>query len=341
MQQLAGKLAALDPEAGAALHVISYFDTLVDGHVGLETLVRGAAVLSGSSARFVDPERHLVLRVQPDGRTVAPTEAPDDAWASITVLEGEPATAWLETSEPGPVDALVLERLAAGVRAVWDRTRGRVVRDDGAALEVLVDLDGPLELRARAARRLGWAADAVVTVVALRPDDPAAPGPLLGGAHVLLEPPPGSPAARPAGRAGIGGAVPVVEAGRSWQQARAALRFTAAGTPDDPGPRTVAYAALGGLALLADVVGPATPRSPDVLDLDRAATTAPWALTTLEGVAGSVSLRAASVVGHVHHSTLQARLTHLEESLGWSVSDPQGRLRLQLALALRRLHATA
>ncbi|GID29343.1 hypothetical protein Abr02nite_43260 [Paractinoplanes brasiliensis] len=39
----------------------------------------------------------------------------------------------------------------------------------------------------------------------------------------------------------------------------------------------------------------------------------------------------------MHHSTLQDRLAHTLPVLGWEVRDPHGRLRLQLALALRRL----
>ncbi|WP_295696696.1 helix-turn-helix domain-containing protein [Lapillicoccus sp.] len=61
-------------------------------------------------------------------------------------------------------------------------------------------------------------------------------------------------------------------------------------------------------------------------------------LETLDQIASHSSLRAASQDAHVHHSTLQARVQQFEALLGWSVSDPQGRLRLQLALALRRLH---
>ena len=47
MQELVARLSALDPEAGTVLKVITYFDKLIEGRVGLETLVRGAAVLSG------------------------------------------------------------------------------------------------------------------------------------------------------------------------------------------------------------------------------------------------------------------------------------------------------
>ncbi|MFI2629198.1 helix-turn-helix domain-containing protein [Streptomyces collinus] len=48
-------------------------------------------------------------------------------------------------------------------------------------------------------------------------------------------------------------------------------------------------------------------------------------------------MRAAAAGINVHHSTLQDRLTHAEHLLGWPLRTPQGRLRLQLALTMRRL----
>lgn len=38
MKELAGRLAALDPEAGAALRVIAYFDRLAETRAGLEAI---------------------------------------------------------------------------------------------------------------------------------------------------------------------------------------------------------------------------------------------------------------------------------------------------------------
>ena len=43
MKELAGRLTALDPDAGAAVQVISYFDRLAESRAGLEALVSGAA----------------------------------------------------------------------------------------------------------------------------------------------------------------------------------------------------------------------------------------------------------------------------------------------------------
>ncbi len=68
MKELAGRLAALDPDAGAALQVIAYFDRLIEGRAGLESLVRGAAVLSGCPARLVDEERGVRVRVEAEER---------------------------------------------------------------------------------------------------------------------------------------------------------------------------------------------------------------------------------------------------------------------------------
>lgn len=41
MKELAGRLTALDPDAGAAVRVIAYFDRLSEARAGLEALVRG------------------------------------------------------------------------------------------------------------------------------------------------------------------------------------------------------------------------------------------------------------------------------------------------------------
>ncbi|NUW30853.1 helix-turn-helix domain-containing protein [Nonomuraea sp. SMC257] len=139
-------------------------------------------------------------------------------------------------------------------------------------------------------------------------------------------------------RLGIGRAVPVLELPESWRSARLALRLTAEGTDDDPGPRVVYADDLGALELLAAAVDPGTWKDvPDVRALDRAAGAAPWMLATLHAVAGAVSLRAAAAELTVHHSTLLDRLVRAEHLLGWSVRTPQGRVRLHLAFAVRRL----
>ncbi|MEU1256231.1 helix-turn-helix domain-containing protein [Streptomyces chartreusis] len=327
MKELAGRLTALDPDAGAAVRVIAYFDRLAEGRAGLEALVRGAAVLAGVPARLVDVERRVRVRVEADGTRRESETATDPAWPSVALTPGGVAALWLERAgqaEPSVVDAVILERAAGVIRVVLDRTRGRAPADDPALVETVLDASAPEAARLHAARGLGL--------------DPAAPARVLApldGRPVVV---PAYPdAVPPVGRVGVGPAVPVLELPRSWSEARVALRFSAEGTAQDPGPGVVHADELGGIALLADVVVPGAEPPPDVQALEAASAAAPWLLGTLHAVASTVSLRAAAAEINVHHSTLQERLAHAEHLLGWPLRTPQGRFRLGLALAMRHL----
>ncbi|MFD5126929.1 helix-turn-helix domain-containing protein [Streptomyces olindensis] len=435
MKELAGRLTALDPDAGAAVRVIAYFDRLAESRAGVEALVRGAAVLAGCPARLVDPERRVHVRVEPDGTRRDAELPPDPAWPSARLAPDGAAALWLErdgfapgssdkasagavpgtvdavrltraatgkggitpapatpragaserlagaapgtsdsspaTALPSVVDAVILERAAGALRVVLDRTRGRVPADDPALIETLLDGTAPEQARLHAARRLGL--DPAVPARALAPldgrprvvvadaeslpagdgatparaSDPERPASARAASHPRTGTSagtgtaPGSAASDArrfsAGRLGVGPAVPVLELPRSWDAARTALRFTAEGTPQDPGPRVVYAEELGGIALLADLVAPGAEPPPDVRALEAAATHTPWLLSTLHAVASTASLRAAATGVNVHHSTLQDRLAHAEHLLGWPLRTPQGRLRLQLALTMRHL----
>ncbi|WP_431034570.1 helix-turn-helix domain-containing protein [Streptomyces sp. P6-2-1] len=359
MRELAGRLAALDPDAGEAVRVIAYFDRLTAERAGLEALVRGAAVLAGSAARLADPAHGVRIRVEPDGRRVdgpARTPVPPGTdWPGVPLGPGGPRVLWLERpGEPGPVGAMVLERAATAVRAALDRTRGRVPvipgppERDSASVEVLLDADAPAPARELAARRLGLGplarafarADGTADVADATHDsgahDSAAHDSAAHeGAGREGHAPEGVPHTP---RTGIGPAVAPLDLPYSYAQARIALRFTAEGTPADPGSRWIRAEELGGLSVLAAAVGPRTAPVPDVTALRRAHEAAPWALLTLHAVAAHTSLRTAAAALTVHHSTLQERLAHAERLLGWNVREPAGRLRLQLALALDRLH---
>ena len=319
MEDLVGRLSALDPDAGAAIKVIAYFDRLVEGRAGLEPVVRGAAVLTGCPARLVDDERGVRVRVDAEGVVDPDVGPPDPAWLSAPLHPGGPPALWLERAGPaGPVEAMVLERALSAARGALARTRGPAPADDVAAV-----LDAAVDERSRlrAARRLGLGATARAVAVD-------------GGRAKVLT----ADQEVPATRAGVGPTVPVADLPSSWAAARTALRFAAAGDEQDPGPSVVHADELGGLAVLAATVGPGSEPISDVRDLERARSTAPWALATLVAVATTSSLRTAATTLVVHHSTLQDRLAHVEELLGWSVRDPAGKLRLQLAVALRRLH---
>ena len=343
MKELAGRLTALDPDAGVAVRVIAYFDRLAESRAGLEALVRGAAVLAGCPARLVDEARHVRIRVEPDGTrrdAAAADPAPDAGWPREPLLPGDPAGAalWLEREgaalpeggAPSVVDAVILERAAGVIRQVLDRTRGRAPAEDSALTETLLDPAADEPARLLAAKHLGL-------------DQAADPSALFRAVAVFGGRPRVLPADSdlPPGRLGVGPAVSVLELPRSWSAARTALRFTAAGTAHDPGAHVVHADELGDLALLEKLFVPGAEPPADVRALETAIADAPWMLVTLHAVAATASLRAAATEINVHHSTLQARIAHAEALLGWSIHTPQGLLRLHLALVLRHLAATA
>ncbi|MEU1185354.1 helix-turn-helix domain-containing protein [Streptomyces sp. NPDC005820] len=332
MKELTARLSAVDPDAGAAVQVIAYFDRLAEARAGLEALVRGAAVLSGCPARLVDAGHAVRVRVEPDGTRSDRDDPPDSGWPSAPVTRAGGAALWLErvAGGAGVVDAVILERAAGVIREVLERTRGRVPADDPALLETVLDAGAAEPARLHAARQLGLADPSTLVRALAAPD----------GQPRLLPCRPGTRPAEadlPAGRVGVGPAVPVPEAPRSWTAARTALRFTAAGTGQDPGERVVHADDLGSIAALAELVVPGAVPLPDVRALEAATADAPWMLITLRAVASATSLRAAAAEINVHHSTLQKRIAHAEALLGWPVHTPKGRLRLHLALLMRQL----
>ncbi|MEU9450856.1 helix-turn-helix domain-containing protein [Streptomyces sp. NPDC048277] len=357
MKELAGRLAAVDPDAGAAVAVIAYFDRLVETRAGLEALVRGAAVLAGCPARLADEERRVWLRVEPDGRRKDGEGLPEPGWPSVSLVPDGPPALWLERAEdagPSVVDAVILERASAAVRSVLDRTRGRAPAprtDDPALVETVLDADAPLPARLHAARRLGLGtgdpaarfravatADGpprIVTDGAPRIASDGRPRTTVDGTHGIVG---GGRPVSSVERAGVGPAVAVADLPHSWAAARVALRFASDGDTQEPGGRPVVHSDdLGDVALLAGLAVPGAEPAPDVRAVEAAAADAPWMLRTLHAVAATASLRAAAVEINVHHSTLQDRLTHAEHLLGWPVRTPQGRFRLQLALTMRHL----
>jgi hypothetical protein len=320
VDDLALRLAALDPEAGSAIQVIAHFDALMESRASLQSIVRAAAALAGCPARLTAPERRLTVRVLADGAAVMSDDAPDPAWPSVPVTS-DGATLWLEASRPaGTVEAVVLERAAGAARTVLMRTRTRHGESDPASVELLFDASAPAADRLAVARRLRL--------------------PPAVRAIAVLD---GTPRVVPAdttepinGRAGVGPAVTAIDLPSSWEAAQLALRLTAEGTAEDPGPLVVRTEDLGALPLLIRAADAEHSPIPDVRALDRAATAAPWVLATLDAVAGASSLRDAARLLQVHHSTVQDRLLLAESHLGWNLHDQSGQMRLQLALILRR-----
>ncbi|WP_051791427.1 PucR family transcriptional regulator [Amycolatopsis jejuensis] len=312
-----------------------------------------------------DPEP----REKPPGSLTADTKPGVSPAGSLTVdFGGEvPGQVWLERDgRPGPLDDLVLERFAIAARVlgpVGPRPAAPHLADP-ALVELVLGEQAADEDRTRALVLLGLDTTRPVRVVAIVAGDGRDPGAdavalvarggslgarvaVVGGvAAVVLQPRegPGSViptlrealAARARERAlpetvrvGVGDAVDGLDARQSWLQARLAERFAA------PPDRLVAHEDLGSLTLLAEIPVERLRSQPDVLAL--ASLSGNGDLETLEAFCRTGSLRQAAVALHRHHSSVAARLAHVEDALGWSLDEPAGRFRARLALLARRL----
>jgi hypothetical protein len=336
MRALIERVSAVDPAAGQALEVIAFFDSHVQGHSSLEQVLRGMAALAGCPVRLIDDARHVRICFAEDGTARDLDDSTSSAqWPAIEVGGNEQLQLILEKACESELDAIILERAAGAIQTVMDRTRRPTVGSsshDPALVQVVLDGSAGLQLRLDTAQRLG---------LDLR--QPARALCLSGGKPRVVsqkDTPAVLKRLARATRAGIGPLVTIADLPQSWRDARMALRFTAAGTHEDPGDRHVFADDLGALILLAKLVAPGVKPHDDVEALERATTAAPWMLETLQAIATTTSLREAATKLIVHHSTLQSRLHRAQRTLGWDLCAAQGRLRLLTALHLRRLYGS-
>lgn len=326
MQDLLGRLTALDPDASETLKVVSYFDALVARSVGAESMLRGAAMLSGVTAGHRDGRQ--IVRVRADGVRIDPGEI-SDAWPMRE--SGPDAVAWIERDgDPHTNDAMILERLALALGII----RARRTIGQESAVEFAISAFAGAEERAGAVARLRLA-DRPLLVVASPPDpapEPPHPSAVVATRHGLTRAtivPAGSDArsAWPEGadvRLGVGvaGALPA-----SWSSALIAARLTGDAEP-------VVRAADLGAALIVAQAADEGPQHPDAAALGALD---PRSLELLDAVASEQSVRAAAARLGRHHSSVQERLTALVEVLGYDPRTSRGRTRYALARMLLTL----
>ncbi len=363
MKELVGRLTALDPEASESLKVISYFDTLVAGGVGVEALLRGAAALSGAPVGFASPARSS--RIGPDGArlplhetdasaTFPPTADPGAAGGSAAEggavpgvgsrarthvpasassrRVGDDGVVWIERAgEPHANDAMVLERLAIAV----DLTSARRTGDASAVVEVAVNPHAAADERATALARLRLDGGAALRADALPAGEPfpyAAPSAIVATAHGLAR-----AVVSPAGAstpwigsssAGLGLALPPDRLPESWASALVALRIASTAEP------VVDAADLGALLLFAEAADAAPALHPDAAAL---AALDDRSRRVLDALADVGSVRAAAAQLGMHHSSVQARAAALTDTLGYDPRTTRGRTRYTLARTLLTL----
>jgi len=329
MQDLLGRLTALDPDASETLKVVSYFDALVARSVGIESMLRGAAVLSGATVGQRDGRQ--IVRVRADGVRIDPVE-PSSHW--LIRESGPDSVAWIEREgETHTNDAMILERLTLALGII----RARRAVGPESAVELAISSYAGADERAAALPRLRIAADSLRLVAS--PPDPAPlpqhPSAVVATRHgltraTILDARTDAVQAWPEGsalRLGLGTAGPGERLPQSWSSALVAVRLTG---PAEP---VVDAADLGALLLVAETAdqGPLHPDAVALGGLDERGR------ELLDAVAEEQSVRAAALRLGRHHSSVQERLTALVETLGYDPRTPRGHARYVLARMLLTL----
>ncbi|UPL19217.1 hypothetical protein KV397_16310 [Microbacterium aurugineum] len=331
MQDLLGRLTALDPDASETLKVVTYFDALVARSVGVESMLRGAAVLSGATAGHRDGRQ--IVRVRADGVRIDPIE-PSPAW--LIRESGPDAVAWIERDgDPHTNDAMILERLSLALGII----RARRAVGPESAVELAISSYAGADERAAALPRLRLT-DETLRMVASPPDPaplPQHPSAVVATRHgltraTILDASTEARDAWPDGaelRLGLGVAGTGEQLPRSWSSALVAVRLT------DPAEPVVDAADLGGLLLVAEAAdaGPLHPDAAALAALDDRSR------ELLDAVIEEQSVRAAAVRLGRHHSSVQERMAALVVILGYDPRTSRGHARYVLARMLLTLSA--
>lgn len=333
MRDLIGKLEVVDDDTASALRVIDHFDRLVDERTSTAAVVRAAAALAGSPAGLHDAARGLVKRFAADGRALA-GEA-EGGWRHEPI-PGQPGSwLWLErTGGDGPLDALILERAARALQAL---STGSSDPSTSGLVRIACDPDATDADRRDAVARLGLSGP-VTVVLSTSAHLRATLISTVGALVVALLP--GTTTIPEGVRAGSAVAPDPLQLPAALEQARTALRLAA-----DVGglaPAMVRYDDLGALAVIAERISADEAAGvDDVRRLDELLAGHPWVVDTLHAVLDQPSLRQSAAMLHVHHSTLQERLTWLAGQLGYAPTKGRGRQRAAVTLLLWRVaHGT-
>ncbi|WP_295827151.1 hypothetical protein [uncultured Microbacterium sp.] len=314
MQELAGRLKVLDPAASESVKIIGYFDSLVAGGAGVESVVRAAAILSGvpAGARV----RGRLIGVDADGARTAPRE-PEGADAA------DAPRLWLERQEgDGVNDAMIVDRAQVALSIIVARADPTM-----SAVERVIDATTSRVDREAAAHRLRLSG--AVRVVAAPPTSHH-----VLTASTVLATHEGAvwiglgDVVPPDGPVGTSVASDLDDLPRACADARLALRLA------DDRHRVMDAADLGVLIVLARSFEASAPRHPDVEALDALDARA---LEALDVVIDSESIRAAATRLSMHHSSLQSRHETWTRQLGYDPLSPRGRARFLAARMLQRL----
>ncbi len=332
MQELLGRLSALDPEASQGLRVIACFDELMSGGVAVRGLLNAAAALAGVPVGM--QRGGEVQRVDARGALLSTTPPP----RRLSAEAGAGVDVWIERERPLANDAIVLERLALSVRLRLDprgpASASEAVRRDVAAL---LDPTTSPAARGEAAARLRLSGGEryrvlVAPLFAVWRQHPSGPEDVVwtshGPVHVVLVQQAATAAGAPLG---LGVAASLEQLPRSYRTALIALRLHD-GSAVDP----VCADDLGGLAeLLAEL------SDDDGADVDgpgmAGVMSHGWGYATVDALVRSSTVREAAREVGVHHSTMTSRVEVITGLLGFDPLTGLGRTRLGIGFLRWRL----
>lgn len=333
MQELLGRLKALDPATSQSLRVIACFDELIAGDVGVHGLLSAAAALAGRPVCLA--RGTVVTRVDSHGGSMEPVGAPIHAHPVMDDVE-----VWIENpaDETAELDAIILERLALALLIRLDTKRTSAVppRD----MTLLLERGSSATDRRDAAARLGLATNAryrivVAPLFATWTRHPRGPEDVVatpfGPVHAAVVDIDAAPAASPVG---IGSIAQVEEMDRSFRTAMIALRLH-----DGSSNETSRADDLGGLAeMLADLPDDRHDDG-DQMAVEIIASHR-WGAITIDALVRSGSVREAARIAHVHHSTMTDRVEIITDTLGFDPMSGIGRTRMNLAFLRWRLRTS-
>ncbi|CRK52124.1 conserved hypothetical protein [Rhodococcus sp. RD6.2] len=359
------RMSGLGSDSVSVLRIISYFDELGESAANADTVVRSAALLAECPVG-VRWRAGTAIRY---GALGDPLE--DDRPEAST---GQDLEVWLERAGgEHPLDSVLTDRLRHTLRVAAMRPGAAAgpQMGDPALLEVVLSGKERREDRIRAVGLLGLDPTQYVRVLAVSATTNSSAAELISRScpgrivrsvavgnltamlvqedldsrrladdlheAIVAAYPPGPGAGRDRGPwVGIGERTSIYAAPASWDQARRALRFASSTVF---GRRALAFGSLGSLELLAEIPLERLLNDRDVARLNAFAVSEAGAqdVTTLEAFCVFGSLRRTATELHVHHSTVAARLAHLEKEMGWDLERSTDRFMATLALLLRRM----
>jgi DNA-binding PucR family transcriptional regulator len=376
MKGLLLRLATLDADAETCVRVIAYFDALVERRASPEALVRATSgVAECCSGLQLGDDR--MWRFSPGGDALSKDASNATVRTEFDINGTPACLWLERPRQPAPLDDLVLERASLAARMLLGAVAGRqaAILADPALVEMVLSSHAEIADRSAALRRLGLDPQRPIQVAAVFADIEDRPiaelvahistlcparavfAEVIGGIAAVLVQHHGASPLNADGlrnslrgrtshqrlRIGLGRVVEPTAAHSSWQQARLALRLASAAehfhVGDDSGADVTDYDELGVLALLAEIPAERLLQAPDLVALEALHATEHGAddIATLEAYFREGSLRQTANALYLHHSTVSARLSRIEEALNWHLDDPTGRFRAQFALWSHRL----